>query len=224
MKTALVALAIAGAAVSSATAQVTLAEWTFETSAPASIGPHTAEAGINAASSFARGSNVAAGTRTFSSPAGNGSLRSFSGNGWATGDFYEFTTNTLGYQSITLTWDQTRSNTGPADFAVRVSTDNFATFTTLVSAYTVLVNGAPNLSWGTTAGYQAVYTFAPVAAGAGADNQANVAFRLVANVGAASGGTNRVDNVKIQGTLIPAPGALALVGLGGLVAARRRRA
>jgi len=37
-------------------------------------------------------------------------------------------------------------------------------------------------------------------------------------------GNNRLDNVTISGTAVPAPGAFALLGLGGLVGARRRRA
>ncbi|MFO0860757.1 MAG: hypothetical protein U0570_09395 [Phycisphaerales bacterium] len=42
---------------------------------------------------------------------------------------------------------------------------------------------------------------------------------------APSGGSDRVDlNATINVLAVPAPGALALVGLGGLVAARRRRA
>jgi hypothetical protein len=36
-------------------------------------------------------------------------------------------------------------------------------------------------------------------------------------------GNQRLDNVLIEGTLIPTPGSLALLGLGGLAAARRRR-
>lgn len=37
-------------------------------------------------------------------------------------------------------------------------------------------------------------------------------------------GNNRLDNVTISGTAVPAPGTFALMGLGGLVATRRRRA
>ncbi len=37
-------------------------------------------------------------------------------------------------------------------------------------------------------------------------------------------GAARIDNVYVQGTVIPTPGAMALLGLGGLVAGRRRRA
>jgi MYXO-CTERM domain-containing protein len=38
-----------------------------------------------------------------------------------------------------------------------------------------------------------------------------------------SGGTARVDNLMINGTAVPAPGALALLGVAGLVGSRRRR-
>jgi MYXO-CTERM domain-containing protein len=36
-------------------------------------------------------------------------------------------------------------------------------------------------------------------------------------------GNNRLDNITISGDAIPTPGALALLGMGGLVGARRRR-
>jgi MYXO-CTERM domain-containing protein len=36
-------------------------------------------------------------------------------------------------------------------------------------------------------------------------------------------GTNRIDNIVVSGTAIPAPGALALLGVAGLIGARRRR-
>jgi hypothetical protein len=44
---------------------------------------------------------------------------------------------------------------------------------------------------------------------------------LLGNIGSIN---NRLDNIVVAGTLIPTPGAAALLGLGGLVAARRRRA
>jgi len=57
----------------------------------------------------------------------------------------------------------------------------------------------------------------------------NDVFAAFVSIEAVAGGFNgsfasaTVDNVSIQGTLVPAPGALALMGLGGLAAARRRR-
>jgi MYXO-CTERM domain-containing protein len=38
-----------------------------------------------------------------------------------------------------------------------------------------------------------------------------------------AGGTNRIDNILVTGNAIPAPGAVALLGVAGLVGARRRR-
>ena len=56
-----------------------------------------------------------------------------------------------------------------------------------------------------------------------AANQNSLIVRWVALVGGtATGGTARMDNVQVQGTLLPAPGAAALVGLAGLMARRRR--
>lgn len=218
-----IAAGVAGIA-STANADI-LANWTFETSAPATAGPFAAEAGNNAASSFASGFH--AGASTYSSPVGNGSSKSFSSNTWAIGDYYQFTTNTVGYSGIAIQWDQTSSNTGPRDFKLSWST-NGTTFTDIGSTYAVLANVTPN-AWNSTTGF-AIYTNGPTSGPAALNNQSTVYFRLtmVTNVSAngttvAAGGTDRVDNVIITGT-VPAPGAMALVGLGGLIAARRRRA
>ncbi|MEM1186634.1 MAG: hypothetical protein AAGI53_16715 [Planctomycetota bacterium] len=60
-----------------------------------------------------------------------------------------------------------------------------------------------------------------------APSDAYAAFiEIVAQAGAFDGSTSfvRVDNVQINGALVPTPGAAAALGLGGLVAMRRRRA
>ncbi len=219
------ALAAGAACAISAHAGV-IASWTFETSAPVTAGPHTAEGGANAASSFASGFH--AGTSTYSSPVGNGSARSFSSNGWAVGDYYQFVTSTLGYHSISIGWDHTSSNTGPRDFILYYSVDSGATFTALTGTLAVLANASPNPTWSSTTNHP-IFAIGPFAGPAALDNQASVIFRMVqsstvsANGGTvASTGTSRVDNVTIEGTLIPSPGALALLGMAGLVARRRR--
>jgi MYXO-CTERM domain-containing protein len=61
-----------------------------------------------------------------------------------------------------------------------------------------------------------------VASIAGADNQATLIFRFVNLSTVAAGGTNRIDNIVVSGAPIPAPGAIALLGLAGLAARRRR--
>ena len=75
------AIATALAGVASARPSSTdgnLAAWTFETSVPVNGGPHQAEGGVFAASSTALGATGG----TYSNPVGNGSLESFSSNGW----------------------------------------------------------------------------------------------------------------------------------------------
>lgn len=206
----------------SASADV-LANWTFETSIPATSGPFAAESGLFAASSFANGLHT--GASTYSSPVGNGSAHSFSSNGWTTiGDYYQFSTSTVGFENILITFDQTRSSTGPSSFDLEYSTDG-TTFVTLTDNYVVLQNGlAPNASWTTAGPRVAAYQVGPTAGPAALNDQATIYFRLRSEVTVASTGTNRVDNVIIEGTPIPEPSSLALLALGGLVALRRRSA
>ena len=42
-------------------------------------------------------------------------------------------------------------------------------------------------------------------------------------IGVGGAGNNRWDNIQINADAVPAPGSIALVGLAGLVAGRRRR-
>lgn len=196
-----------------------LAKWTFETSLPVNAGPHAAEAGVfgGNATGFHSSTSV-----VYSNPAGNGSAESFSSNFWSIGDYYQFQTSSLGYQGIAITWDQTRSSTGPGTFDLEWSTDG-VTFTTLLDDYTVLLNDASNGGvWNSTT-YIPNYTFAPVAGPASLDNQATIYFRLTNQVTpGGTGGTNRVDNIVVTGTLIPEPASLALLALGALALLRRR--
>jgi|CXWL01.1.fsa_nt_gi hypothetical protein len=222
----LFACAIVAAAGISASAQADLiANWTFEGTVPVNAGPHTAEGGVNAASSYASGFHN--GASTYSNPSGNGTAESFSSTNWVLGDYYQFTTSTSGYQSISVTWDQVSSNTGPRDFTLMGSIDG-VNFTQVGAAYSVLANAAPNAVW-TSGSYNALYTFNRAAA-ASFDSQVSVTFRMVmaSNVSAnggtvASGGTDRVDSVMIEGTRIPTAGSLGLLGFAGLATLRRRR-
>jgi MYXO-CTERM domain-containing protein len=207
----------------------TLANWTFETSGPsltlnnsAASPMAIAEAGVFAGVSFANGLHASINT-DWSSPAGNGSPESFSANEWSSGDYWQFQTSSAGYQGISIGWDQTRSSTGPATFDLQYSTDG-TNFITILDDYTVLENSVANGgNWNATTSFPN-YVFAPVAGPAALDDQATIWFRLSAQVaGSTTGGTNRVDNIIIEGTAIPTPGALALLGLAALTARRRRR-
>ncbi len=204
----------------------TIADWTFETSLPSGTGPYSPEVGS--------GSATAVGLGTISNPAGNGSSHSFSANGWNVGtSYYQFQVSTLGYNNVTLSYDQTSSNTGPGLFNLEYTTDG-VNFFTVSSGYSVLANASPNPVWnGTTSSslYSFNYNLSSIA---GLNNQSVVDFLIVdasttsANGGTVAGtGTDRVDNVIVTGSLapVPEPSTLALGALGavaGLLRLRRK--
>jgi MYXO-CTERM domain-containing protein len=160
---------------------------------------------------------------TWSSPSGNGSTYSLSSNNWSVGDYYQVSVSTTGFTDISLAWDQTRSSTGPSSFRVDMSTDG-TNFSTILASYSVIqagLAGTNTFAWSTANGVQSAFT-TTVASIAGADNQATLIFRFVNLSTVATGGTNRIDNIVVSSAPIPAPGAIALLGLAGLAARRRR--
>lgn len=185
-----------------------LAEWTFETSVPATAGPHSAEGGVFLGTS-SPASGFHAGATAYSNPAGAGSVESFSSTAWAVGDYYQFQSSSAGYENIVLKFKATSSNTGPKDFRLAYSTDG-STYT-LSSTYSVLANASPNTVWaaGMTLAEAAPYEIILDLSSVGAlDNQSTVFFRLLdnstisANGGVvAAGGTSRVDDFTISGDL-----------------------
>ena len=160
---------------------------------------------------------------TWSTPAGNGSTYALSSNNWSVGDYYQVSVSTVGFSDIYLAWDQTRSSTGPSNFRVDMSTDG-TNFTTILASYTVIqagLAGTGTLAWSVVNGVQSAFT-TTIASIAGADEQASLTFRFVNLSTVATGGTNRIDNIIVHSGPIPAPGAIALLGLAGLAARRRR--
>jgi Domain of unknown function (DUF5011) len=192
MKPVCVALLFVLMTAGAAQAQVTLAKWTFETSIPITSGPLTPEQGSGSATSNTGG--------TFSNPGGWGSVESWSSNGWDVGEYFQFSTSTTGYQSITLLWQQVGSSTGPKNFELAYSTDG-TTFT----AHASYVSNAS--SWNgtlTPAADQYTYDLSSVAS---LNNKGTVYFRLrvkdnvsIANGTVASTGSGRIDNFTISGT------------------------
>jgi len=160
----------------------------------------------------------------WTSPVGNGSPRSFSSNRWTIGDYYQANLNTTGYESIVLSWDQARSSTGPQFFSLQISVDGGTSWIEVLESYEVLQSGGGGSpgTWSSTT-YNPIYTTV-VSLGATAADQADLRIRFEA-ISAAGGdsGSNRIDDVLIFGTLIPAPGAIALLALAGLAGSRRRR-
>ena len=150
----------------------------------------------------------------WSSPAGNGSTYALSSNAWNVGDYYQISLATTGYSAVSVAWEQTRSSTGPAGFEAVLSVDGGSTFSSLGS-YTV-----NQVSWSATV---PVITSSFGSVASAANNQASVIirFKVVTAGTSTTTGTNRIDNIVVSGS-IPAPGAVALIGLAGLVSRRRR--
>ena len=107
-------------------------------------------------------------------------------------------------------------------FRLRLSLDGGTSFSDLLD-YTVLQSGGGGSpgTWSTST-YNPLYTQTFVF-GASVADQASVIVRFEALVAAgAASGSNRIDNVVFSGTVIPAPGAIALLGVAGLLPRRRR--
>ena len=221
-------MAVAVAIASTASAEI-VCGWTITTAFPTGAGNvptgqnytvGAGDVGVQTTGSELRSFHTLA-AATYTSPSGNGSQYGFSSNNWSIGDYYEAKVSTLGYTDIYLSWDQTRSSTGPSSFELVMSIDGGSNWSTVLASYTVLQSGgggAPG-TWNTTT-YNALYTTSVSVAAA--DNQAEVLFRFRSLVTSAAAGSSRIDNVTISTGPVPAPGAVALLGLAGLAARRRR--
>lgn len=157
----------------------------------------------------------------------NAGANSFNSSGWQFGDATDYVqlsfTIDPGY-SVNLTGFQSASQasaTGPRFMGFYTSTDGFASpiFTTdQPSAANLNINESLSLS-GLTGSVS--FRFRPTAniAPNGGTISANGTWRIW---DFNAGGGNFIDT-NFQGEIIPAPASIALVGLAGLVAGRRRR-
>lgn len=207
----------------SASAQTTIAKWTFENltigagstltnfSNGRSVTNILPEIGSGNASCSHPGS-PAFGAGTWGTVTGNGSSKALTSAGWTnnpnatSGDYYQFAVSTLGYTNISLSFDETGSASGPGKFYVAYSTDG-VNFTQFGSIYTVA-----NVSWNATtpnATSALSFDFSSITALA---NAPIVYLRLVdANNTSVSGGTvgtggtSRIDNVVVAGTIAGPP-------------------
>ena len=197
---------------------ITISQWTFETSLPTNAGPISPEIGTGTATAFHSDSAA-----VYSNPTGNGSAESWSATRWSVGDYWQFQLSTAGFESITLSWDQTSSGTGPRDFGLFYSTDGTA-FTQFGATYAVLENAAtPHGAWSATT-YRSAYTFMrDLSLVSALSNDSSVFFRLtdlstasVAGGTVATGGTSRVDNFTVNGNPVTASVPESSPGLAGL--------
>ncbi len=234
------AAAVAAASLVSAQADI-LANWTFESAASTNsiIGagdtPAASQSGVGADFGLGTASaGHASSASVWSIPAGNGSPHSWSANTWGVGDFFQFQVSSLGFQNISVSYDQISSSTGPGIFKFGYSTDgvNF----TYGSDYTVLVNASPNTWIASTPVLTTTFT-ENLSAIIALNNQATLFFRVFddattsasqANGGSTApgiAGTDRVDNFVVSASQVPEPASLAFGLVGGfawLLALRRK--
>lgn len=187
-----------------------IAKWNYEAlgtlSASGTVynGP-AATVGVNASGSSMKGNHASAASQWINS-GGNGSLTSLSGNNWAVGDYYQFQTSTYGFSTVFVSLDQTGSNTGPRDFQLSYSLDG-TNYTNVGSTYALTNTN----SWSTTL-YKPEHTRSfDLSSISGVAGQPMVYFRAtntstvsVSNAIVGPGGTSRVDNFSVSGTLCPA--------------------
>jgi MYXO-CTERM domain-containing protein len=166
------------------------------------------------------------GNTTFSTPAGNGSAYGLSADRWSTGSFAQVYVYDLplGQQSFQLSWDQTRASGGPSEFRVDVSFGG-QNFTTLPnSAYSVIQAGAlfsGTNPWSASGPRQTPFTNTITFNGTFTDF-GDLYIRLVATGANLGNGAARFDNIVLSSSTIPAPGAIALLGLAGFARRSRR--
>jgi hypothetical protein len=211
------------------------ASWYFESTSSLITGSGTTLSGIPAEFGTGTASAFHASSLTvWSSPVGNGSSHSFSADHWAIGDYWQFQISTVGFAPDFLTYDQTRSTTGPAQFKLSYSTDgvNFSSF----PSYLVLTNNTSSNNSGTgrsttpwsTSSYQTIFTVTNFPGSiTSIQNADTVYFRVVCDSApSSSAGTAQLDNFYIFSHPIPEPSAVPLFAASCLVTclfARTRR-
>ncbi|MDX2118216.1 MAG: PEP-CTERM sorting domain-containing protein [Planctomycetota bacterium] len=140
-------------------------------------------------------------------------LRMRSLNGIANGKSIIMRFDASGFQDLVLSYAERSTSTGATSAQVFYSTDG-TNYTAAVSSYAITADSTYRLRTVDLSSIGAI------------EFASTVYLKITFNGFSATSpsGNTAVDNVLIDGTFIPAPGSLALVGLGGLVAARRRRA
>ena len=226
-------------------AQTAITQWNFNgtstTTVPGGTAAPTASTGSGVASL------IGGATATFSSGAASGgssdpvttappnyawNLTNFPAQSAGSGTAgAQFAVSTAGYENITIRWDTRFSNTSNRFLQLLYSIDG-STF-----GSTGLENGGvfENTSGGDVWSNGISFSLSSIA---GASDNASFVFRIVSVFSPTTGayvasnsptstyaatGTMRFDMVTVSGTLIPAPGAVALLGVAGLAAGRRRR-
>ena len=185
-----------------------ISKWTFENITTTNSGRDVvitgsalADQGVQTAGTLFSANHASSNT-SWTNLTGNGSLKSVSSNNWAVGDYWQFKVNTLNYNNLAVSVEQTGSGTGPSTFKLQYSLNG--------TSYTDLPGGTYSLDTGSwsSALYKstAVRSF-DLSSLISLNDKSEVYVRLV-NVNTtsngsgtvATGGTSRIDNFVITGT------------------------
>lgn len=131
----------------------------------------------------------------------------------ANGKSMVFRFSMTGLAGLTVSYATQRSGTGFTSQVLKYSTDG-ATWSTLGT------NSSIQSDYGATAPGVTATSFTGIS---GLDDAAVAYVRITFSGATSSSGNNRFDNVVFSASVIPAPGALALLGVAGLAGRRRRR-
>jgi hypothetical protein len=195
-----------------------VSRWTFDnmtfsgTGQTPTISNGLADLGDQTENTTMNGFHQSAST-SWTSPVGNGSLKSISADNWQVGDYFRYSVNTKYTTIIRLTFDQTSSATGPKDFKLQWSIDglNFNDISNYNVPYNT--NNNTNYSW-TSGNYQSFSTLSfDLSSITEINDQTNVQFRMINNSTSAllggtiqTDGTSRMDNFTMFGSMdIPLP-------------------
>ncbi|NBX37746.1 MAG: PEP-CTERM sorting domain-containing protein [Planctomycetes bacterium] len=199
-----------------------ITSWTFEASAGTSspaVGTGSVSLVGGTTSTFATGF-AGSGTWAF-----NTTTYAAQGTGDRTRGV-QFTASTASYENIVVDFNIRHSNTAANTIVVQASSNGTVWNDVQVFSFTPAASGtgdtwhsrsvALDASYSNAAsfGFRVVAAFAPGTAG-------YLAARSTSSY--STSGTMRYDDVVISGTLIPAPGSIALLGVAGLAGTRRRR-
>lgn len=186
-----------------------IAYWNFNTT-PGSLFSWTADQGSGTLTLEAGWTQLSVTTGTTLNaeapdPAGGAlGLKSNANNGRT----MDFAVDTTGYEDIILSFAAIRNNQGFDVDSVLYSTNG--------------VDYTSFMSFNPSNGSYASVT-ADMSSVTALDDAGPVYIRLLMGGAQNNNGTTSIDNVRIVGTLLPTPGAIALMGVAGLMATRRRR-